>query len=127
LTTCGPARLALIPLQRLITSCGDVIDIETGLVVHTVAPTVAGDEIWYNPGDERVYVGGFVSVPVVSGLRNYGVIATLPWTGFFTPPPPRFSHSIAADSELNRIFLPVPNVGIMVFTDDQDNGEGPDN
>ena len=126
-TTCGPAGLALIPLQRLITSCGDVIDIGTGLVVHTVTPTVAGDEIWYNPGDERVYIGGFVSVPVVSGLPNYGVIGTLPWTGFFAPPPPQFSHSIAADSELNRIFLPVTNVGVMVFTDDRDNGEGPDN
>ena len=125
-TTCGPAGLALIPGQHLMTSCGDVLDIATGSVVQTV-PGVAADEIWFNPGDERVYFGGFVSAPVVSALSPYGVIGTLPWTGFFAPPPPQFSHSIAADSENNHIFLPVTNLGVLVFTDDRDNGEGPDN
>jgi hypothetical protein len=125
-TTCGPAGLALIPAQRLMTSCGDVLDIATGSVVHTV-PGVSADEIWFNPGDERVYFGGFVSVPVVSGLSPYGVIGTLPWVGHFAPPPAQFSHSIAADSENNHIFLPVTNLGVLVFTDDRDNGEGPDN
>lgn len=134
-TTCGPAGLALIPGQRLITSCGDVVDIASWTLVTHVAG-VGADEIWFNPGDERVYFGGFTSVPVVNGLPtvaapHYSVIATLPWTGVFhipPPPPPvfQFSHSIAADRELNRVFLPVTNVGVLVFTDDRDNGEGPD-
>src|SRR2546425_315278 len=67
-TTCGPAGLALIPGQRLMTSCGDVLDIATGAVLHTVTPTVGGDEIWFNSGDERVYFGGGtnrISVDVV--------------------------------------------------------------
>jgi hypothetical protein len=107
------------------TSCGDVLDIASGTVVHT-APGVSADEIWYNPGDERVYFGGFVSASVVNGLPPYEVIGTLPWTGHFAPPPAQFSHSIAADSENNHVFLPVTNLGVLVFTDDRDNGEGHD-
>jgi hypothetical protein len=125
-TTCSPAGLALIPAQHLMTSCGDVLDIATGAVVHTVPGLPVVDEIWYNSGDERVYFGGLFSVPVVSGVSPYDVIGSLPWAGHFTPPPPQFSHSIAADSENNHIFLPVSNVGVLVFTDDRDNGEGSD-
>jgi hypothetical protein len=121
----GPAGLALIPGQRLITSCGDVLDIATGMVVQSV-PNVSADEIWYNPGDERVYFGGFVSVPVVSGEPPYAAIgppvpgttppSPIPWIGSF---PTHFSHSVAADSENNRVFLPVTNAGVLVFTADQ--------
>jgi hypothetical protein len=111
----------------------------------TTVPKVGADEIWYNPGDERVYFGGFFSVPVVSGKPPYAAIgppvpcatpgampSPLPWCGFFAPPPPQFSHSIAADSENNRVYLPVTNVGVMVFTaekpdDEGDNNQGNDN
>jgi hypothetical protein len=128
-TSCNPAGLALIPGQRLMTSCGDVINIATGLLVPPRIAGVSGDEIWFNPGDERVYFGGFTSVAVVSALSPYSSFGTLPWVGSFVPPPAlsHFSHSIAADSENNHIFLPVTNTGVLVFTDDPDNGEGPDN
>src|SRR6202043_1879895 len=43
----GPSGLVLIPNQRLMTACGDVIDIASGKVVTTVSG-VSGDEIWYN-------------------------------------------------------------------------------
>src|SRR5215831_5937890 len=77
-TTCGPAGLALIPGQRLMTSCGDVLDIKAGqqneakAVVFTVQ-NVGADEIWFNPGDERVYFGGYklINVPVVNALNPY--------------------------------------------------------
>jgi len=124
-TTCGPAGLALLPGQKLMTSCGDVVDIAAHTATHVANATA--DEIWFNPGDDRVYFGGFVSAAVVNGLSPYNLIGNLPWTGSFAPPPPKFSHSIAADSENNHIFLPVTNVGVMVFTDDADNGKGPDN
>jgi hypothetical protein len=59
------------------------------------------DEIWCNPGDERVYFGGILGSPVVNGVAPfYSVIATLPWTGHFTPVPAPFSHSIAARQRL---------------------------
>ena len=125
-TTCGPAGLVLIPSQRLMTSCGDVLDIASGGVVTTVTGIGPADEIWYNPGDQRVYFGGIVQTPVVNAVPTaappfYSVIATLPWTGNFAipvPPPPaeQFSHSVAADSVSNRVFVPVSNVGVLVFT-----------
>jgi len=41
-----------------------------------------------------------------------------------TPPPPlRFTHSVAADSETNRIFVPISGVGVKVYTDsDEEDG-----
>ena len=130
-TTCGPAGLVLIPGQQLMTSCGDVLDIATGKVVHTVAG-VGGDEIWFNPGDERVYFGGCcgvarINVPVVNALPPYNVITSLVVGQILMPAAPNHTtHSVAADSELNRIFVPVSHEGVKVYTDDRDNGEGPD-
>jgi len=44
-------------------SCGDVVDIASGLGVTNVAG-VGGDEIWFNSGDERVYF--LVEAPMTS-------------------------------------------------------------
>jgi hypothetical protein len=125
----GPAGLALIPGQHLIASCGDVLDIASGSVLNV--PGVSGDEIWFNPGDDRVYFGGGldrISVNVVNALSPYNVITTLTVGLIATPPAPNHTtHSVAADSQLNRIFVPVSHEGVKVYTDDRDNGEGPGN
>jgi hypothetical protein len=114
--TAGPAGLALIPNQRLMTSCGDVIDIATGAIV-THVPGVAADEIWFNPGDERVYFGR--NPAFVVDAETYQQIV-----GGGAPIPAGPTHSIAADSENNRIFIPVTGDGVRVYTDDQDHGKG---
>jgi hypothetical protein len=110
------------------TSCGDVVDIATGAVVTTVAG-VSGDEMWYNPGDERVYFGGGsdrISVPVAAGLSPYSLITTLVAGKInVAPTPSDTNHSVAADSVTNRIFVPVSHDGVKVFTDDNDNGKSP--
>jgi hypothetical protein len=118
----APQGLALIPRQRLATSCGDIIRIKDGKVLTTV-PGVGIDEIWFNRGDERIYYAGgpnFItdpSVPVVD-TDTYTVVAVLK---VGSPPPPlRFTHSVAADSELNRIFVPISGVGVKVYTDSDD-------
>ena len=104
----GPAGLALLPGQRLITSTGVVFDAKTGATLATIAG-VAGDEIWYNSGDNRVYFG---NEPVfVVDASSYQVV-----TNFDAGD----THSIAADSENNRIFIPVTSIGVKVFTDDED-------
>jgi hypothetical protein len=118
-TTCNPAGLVLVPRGRLVTSCGDVIGIGSGNVLTTVA-NVGADEIWYNPGEERVYFGGFqrIRVPIVNA-NNFNLVATLT-VGVInpTPPPPsQTTHSVAADSENNLIFVPVGNAGVKVYTD----------
>ena len=120
-TTCGPAGLALIPRQRLMTSCGDVLDVETGKVV-TIVTGVAADEIWFNSGDGRVYFGHNPAA-VVDAKTYQQIIGTGP-NG-----PPIFAgstHSIAADSENNHIFIPInPSTGsgVTVWTDDLDKGK----
>jgi hypothetical protein len=120
----APQGLALVPRQRLVTSCGDIIRISDGKVLKTV-PGLGIDEIWFNPGDERVYFAGgpnFIldpSVPVLDTDTNT-LVAVLK---VGTPPPPlRFTHSVAADSETNRIFVPISGLGVKVYTDSEEEG-----
>jgi hypothetical protein len=84
-----------------------------------------------NSGDDRVYFAGGlnrISVNVVSALSAFNVITSLTVGLIATPPAPNHTtHSVAADSQLNRIFVPVSHEGVKVYTDDRDNGEGPDN
>ncbi len=114
----APQGLALVPRQRLVTSCGDILRVSDGKVLKTV-PGLGIDEIWFNPGDERVYFAGgpnFIldpSVPVLDTETN--TLVAVIKVG--TPPPPlRFTHSVAADSETNRIFVPISGVGVKVYT-----------
>jgi hypothetical protein len=107
-TSCSPSGLALGPIQRVMTACGQVIDGRTGQHLAfsqgTGDLTISGDEIWFNPGDNRYYFGS-TNVGVVDAETNHPL-------GFMT-----FGggHSIAVDSATNRIFVPVTGVGIKVF------------
>lgn len=108
LTPCGPAGLALLPGQRLITSCGVVLSEKTGGTLATISGA-SGDELWFNRGDERVYFGGNPMAVVDS--ETYQVITSL------TVGP---THSVAANSENNHIFVPVTGVGVKVFSESND-------
>ncbi len=115
-TTCNPAGLVLLPRQRLMTSCGDVVDIATGKVVTTV-PGVSGDEIWYNPGDERVYFSSGTDVNVVDA-NSYNQVSS--FTVGARPPAPALAqttHSLAVDSATNRVYVAVGNKGMAVWVD----------
>jgi hypothetical protein len=111
-TTCSPAGLALGPRQRLFTSCGDVIEVSNGQVLTTIA-NVGADEIWFNPGEERVYYGGFqgINVPIVDTDNNTLAATLVVGSAGHT------THSVAADNENNLIFVPVTNTGVKVYTD----------
>jgi DNA-binding beta-propeller fold protein YncE len=122
--TAAPQGLVLIPHQRLVSSCGDIMSVASGKVLKTV-PGLGGDEIWFNPGDERVYFGGglnFIldsSVPVLD-IETETVVDVL---HVGTPPPHlTFTHSVAADSETNRVFVPVSTVGIKVYARGDEEG-----
>ena len=110
-TPCGPAGLALLPGQRLITSCGVVLDVKTGGTLATLSGA-SGDEIWFNPGDDRVYFG---SSPV--GIVDANTLKVLT-----TTLANENTHSVAADSENNHIFVPDrgaqnQGIGIRVYAD----------
>lgn len=116
-TTCGPAGLVLAPNQRLITSCGDVIDVVSGSVVTNVKG-VSGDEIWYNAGDQRVYFAGGtdrISVNVVDA-NTYTLMTSLVVGQIATAPAvSQTTHSIAADSDNQQVFVPVTPGGVQVW------------
>lgn len=117
-TACtGPSGLVLVPNQRLVTACGDVIDISTGKVVTTVSG-VGGDEIWYNSGDNRVYFGGGanrIGVSVVDA-NTYALLTTLTVGQIVAAPGvSQTTHSLAADAGNNEVFVPVTGVGIQVW------------
>jgi hypothetical protein len=104
----GPAGLALLPGQRLITSTGVVFSAKSGATLATIAGA-SGDEIWYNSGDNRVYFGA-QPMPVVDA-ESLSIVATINDGN---------THSVAADSENNHIFVPVNGVGVQVFTEDEE-------
>ena len=121
-TACkGPSGLALIPNQRLITACGDVVDIQSGKVVTTVSG-VSGDEIWYDPGDQKVYFGGSQNVYVVDA-NNYSLLTTLVvGAPAMAPAPSQSTHSLASDAVNNEVFVAVSastgsgsGVGIQIW------------
>ena len=113
-TTCGPAGLVLIPNQRLMTSCGDVLDVLTGKVVTTVTG-VSGDEIWYNAGDQRVYFPGTANMYVVDA-NTYSLLTTVV-VGVIstTPGASQTTHSLAADADNGLVFVPVSTAGVQVW------------
>lgn len=117
-TVCkGPSGLVLVPNQRLVTACGDVLDIATGKVVTTVQG-VGGDEIWYNPGDQRVYFGGGtnrIGASVVDA-NTYALLTTLTVGQIVVSPGvSQTTHSLAADADNNKVFVAVTGVGIEVW------------
>ena len=57
------------------------------------------------------------SVPVLDTDTNTLVATIIVGT---PPPPLRFTHSVAADSERNRVFVPISGVGVKVYAQDRD-------
>lgn len=110
-TACtGPSGMVLIPNQRLMVACGDVIDIASGKVVTTVSG-VSADEIWYSPGDQRVYFGGTLNVYVVDA-NSYSLLTTLVvGQAAVAPAPAQSTHSLAVDADNNEVFVAVAAAG----------------
>lgn len=108
LANCGGSGLALGEGKRLAVQCsGDVrvLDEETGRQIAVFPAGGGADEIWFNPGDGNVYQGitaasgGGLGILDLRSLIYLGVVVANP-IGTVG------SHSVAADSKTNRIFLP---------------------
>ena len=148
---CGPAGLALGPNQDLLIGCNTVfdrngnvwdptknitanprdviIDAKTGIIEATVFGVGAGDEVWFNPGDDHYYATGSGSPlrPTLSsaaqGASVLGVIDALsngldqlvptfnvPAAGTgnnSTEHPAATAHSVAANAGNNLVFVPL--------------------
>ena len=115
---CSPAGLVMTPNQKFMTSCGSVLGARGGHLANVpVANSLGanGDQIWYNPGDHRVYFGS-----AVMDADTNQVIATLPTVATCGTLDPTFACvgsrvNPAVDSETNHVFTPVATVGIKVW------------
>jgi len=103
---CG-SGLALGPTQRLLVGCGGgrpllIINALTGKSISTVADTHGADEVWYNPGNNQFYgPSGQNPMPTLSVIdaESGKLISNLP-----AGPT---SHSVAAFSKNNHVFVPI--------------------
>ena len=102
---CSPAGLALTSNQHMFTSCGAVVDGRTGDSLATITG-VSGDEIWYNPGENRIYYGATNNAVGVVDGDTFQIVGTIPVNG----------RNVSVDSETGRVFVPVAGQGILVFT-----------
>ena len=112
LDACGPNGATVGPHDNLLLGCTtannpsdtSTLVINAGIVGNSinVAHIVGSDEVWFNKGDRRYYTGsnrqpGGAVLGVIDAKANI-LIETVPQSSG--------SHSVAADSERNLIFVP---------------------
>ena len=103
---CG-SGLALGPSQHLLVGCGGgrpliIVNALTGKIITTVADTHGADEVWYNPGNNQFYApSGQNPTPTLS------VIDAESGKLFYNLPAGPGSHSVAAYSGNNHVFVPI--------------------
>jgi len=106
-----------------------ILDINTLAVVATLADLGGDDEVWFNPGDGHFIVPscntacrtangggaevlGFIDALLMNSLDQSVTVATqTPPVNPATSGNPRTIHSVAAASNTNTVFLPIPAVG----------------
>jgi hypothetical protein len=92
------------------TSCGETFDAITGARLgRTEDAGVAADQLWYNPGDNNYYFGFFNGI-----LGGKGCAVVDANTNQLLTFIPASTHTLAADPNYNRIFIPagVPFVSL---------------
>ena len=111
LHACGPNGSTVGPHDNLLLGCtpannpSDAITLVINAKSKKQTPVTGitgSDEVWFNKGDRRYYTGsnrqpGGAVLGVIDAKKNL-LIETVPQSSG--------SHSVAADSELNRIFVP---------------------
>ena len=122
LQDCGPNGATVGPNANLLLGCTPanvatndstlVINAKTKHFVH-VGGIVGSDEVWFNKGDGRYYTGSNrnckVAPPCPAAKDQAAVLGVIDGdTNFLieTVPQGSGSHSVAADSRHNRIFVP---------------------
>src|SRR5579859_1820610 len=105
LNDCGPNGLALGPGNQLLAGCGNphrsvIIDKTNGAVLADLSTVGGSDEVWFNPGDNRYYLGE-------SAFQNLGIIDATTLSAVGEVQAGIASHSVAADLASNHIFVPI--------------------
>jgi DNA-binding beta-propeller fold protein YncE len=106
LTNCGPNGAALGPGNQLLAGCGNphrsvIIDKTNGNVLADFTTIGGSDEVWFNPGDNRYYLGEGTL------FQDLGIIDAQTLTMVGEVQSGVGAHSVAADLATNHIFVPV--------------------
>jgi hypothetical protein len=119
LNECGPNGATVGPHDNLLLGCTPqnvptntktlVINAKTKNFVN-VGNITGSDEVWFNAGDDRYYLGASRACGLAAGCPNGGAVLGVVdgETSLFLESVPQSanSHSVAADSKRNRIFVP---------------------
>jgi hypothetical protein len=134
---CQPAGLTLGPKQNLLLGCSVVfdtagsawsasdpntaaplsliMDAKTGNIVQMVKGVSGSDEVWFNAGDGRYYLaarnqpgGPVLGVIDAKSKTLVQVVPTINTPGKAFVFPAGTSHSLAANSNDNNVFVPLP-------------------
>jgi hypothetical protein len=138
LPSCGPNGATVGPHDNLLLGCtpGNFPPDTTTLVINAKTHNTAfvngitgSDEVWFNKGDRRYYLGASKAIkPAGSTLGSGAVLGVVDGTSVLieTIPQSSNSHSVAADSKRNRIFVPqVQCCGPAVIGGDTNTTAGP--
>jgi hypothetical protein len=118
LNACGPNGATVGVHDNLLLGCtpGNLPGSTTTLVINAkthnyaqIAGITGSDEVWFNKGDGRYYTGSSGAIkPAGSPLNRGSVLGVIDGTSVLieTIPQSSGSHSVAADSERNLIFVP---------------------
>jgi hypothetical protein len=121
LSDCGPNGATVGPNDNLLLGCTPanngantstlVINATTKHFSH-VNGIVGSDEVWFNKGDDRYYTGSNrnckTTAPCPAAAQQAAVLGVIDGTSVLieTVPQSSGSHSVAADSKRNLIFVP---------------------
>lgn len=83
-----------------------IVDVASGKIVQAVSEVGGSDEVWYNPGDKNYYLAARDN----PGGPVLGIIDAAKNAWLANIPTAKNSHSVAADSTSNDVFVPMmPN------------------
>jgi hypothetical protein len=114
INSCGPNGITVGPHENLLQGCnpGNVPSNTSTLVINAetkhfanIGGITGSDEVYYNAGDNRYYTGSSSNLVSLGGPAM-GVISAKSNLLIETIPASTSSHSVAADSRRNEIFLP---------------------
>jgi hypothetical protein len=118
LNACGPNGATIGPHDNMMLGCtpGNLPGSTTTLVINArthnyaqVGGITGSDEVWFNRGDNRYYTGSSAANKPSGSMLNKGsVLGVVDGTSVLieTIPQSSGSHSVAADSKRNLIFVP---------------------
>jgi len=138
---CGPNGATLGPNDNLMLGCTpqNIPSNTTTLVINAKTKNYANignitgsDEVWYNKGDHRYYLGASRNCTTPGTPCGNVPAKATPALGVVdgtsvlieTIPQSRSSHSVAADSKRNRIFVPQVAPTSVVGSGGDDTGVG---